>query len=513
MKTKIFQFNAILRTTRALLDDTRGIILPYVTVMLVVIVGVSVLALDGARYVNLQTQLQQGADALALAGAVELDRLPDAACRATTAINNYIQNVYGPTVGQNVTASSIRFLSSLPNSDRSAITSSNLVPNTSPDPDCTHGVTAGYVEVTVGLVSMDTILPASFISNLSGSNTVTTGAQAIAGNNRVICKTPPMYICNPYEQAGNTYTQATQNLLAAIADPAILRRQIQMKGDGSYGSGNFGYLNISANGANALMNAIGNVNSGQCFVQNSVDTQPGVISAANNAFNVRFDIYASNFSNSKNDPNYAPATSVRKGYVTTGGNACSGAPATVSTQAMGLPRDANIISTPSTTLGNGNWDCSTYWNTEHPVGTSGANVPPAGCANPATTSRYNVYQYEMSYLSDRSPGDPSAHPPIVGEIGAPVCNTQSLPANTIDRRMLYAAIVNCQCLAAGNCYPGAPTLNGNTTDVPVAAYGKFFLTEPVGGSGTSTTIYSELTSLAKPDDGSNTVFNSVQLYR
>ena len=56
-------------------DDTDGIILPYVTLLLVVIVGLSVLALDGSRYMSLQTQLQNGADALALAGAAELDRV------------------------------------------------------------------------------------------------------------------------------------------------------------------------------------------------------------------------------------------------------------------------------------------------------------------------------------------------------------------------------------------------------------------------------------------------------
>src|SRR3984957_20183092 len=51
--------------------DTDGIILPYVTIMLLAIVGLSVLALDGARFMSLQTQMQAGADALALAGAAE----------------------------------------------------------------------------------------------------------------------------------------------------------------------------------------------------------------------------------------------------------------------------------------------------------------------------------------------------------------------------------------------------------------------------------------------------------
>src|SRR6202790_569580 len=72
--------------------DTDGVILPYVTIMLVVIVGVSVLALDGSRYMRLQTQRRDGADALALAGAAELDRTPTAIQRAITAINILITN-------------------------------------------------------------------------------------------------------------------------------------------------------------------------------------------------------------------------------------------------------------------------------------------------------------------------------------------------------------------------------------------------------------------------------------
>src|SRR5262245_1809279 len=70
--------------------DTSGVILPYVTVMLVVIVGVSVLAIDGARVMSLQTQLQRSADAFALAGAAELDQGSSSITRATNAINNTV---------------------------------------------------------------------------------------------------------------------------------------------------------------------------------------------------------------------------------------------------------------------------------------------------------------------------------------------------------------------------------------------------------------------------------------
>src|SRR6266702_8995119 len=84
--------NTLANLARSFCADTQGLILPYVTMMLIVIIGVSVLALDGARYMTLQTQLQNGADALALAGAAELDRLPDARTRAVTAIDRLLAN-------------------------------------------------------------------------------------------------------------------------------------------------------------------------------------------------------------------------------------------------------------------------------------------------------------------------------------------------------------------------------------------------------------------------------------
>src|SRR6476646_5706932 len=92
MLSSLFPIKRIVRLIKVLKDDTTGIILPYVTMMLVVIIGVALLALDGARYMSLQTQLQNGADALALAGAAELDRLPDAETRAIRAIDNLVAN-------------------------------------------------------------------------------------------------------------------------------------------------------------------------------------------------------------------------------------------------------------------------------------------------------------------------------------------------------------------------------------------------------------------------------------
>src|SRR5260370_8888672 len=145
----------IAQSTKVFWGDTHGVILPYVTMMLVVIVGVSVLALDGSRYMSLQTQLQNGADALALAGAAELDRTPTAIGRAINAINSLISNssLFGNGSDRNVQVARIRFLGSLPARDSDPI----LPGNQTSDP-----TQAAFVEVTAEPIRLPTILPPSF---------------------------------------------------------------------------------------------------------------------------------------------------------------------------------------------------------------------------------------------------------------------------------------------------------------------------------------------------------------
>jgi Putative Flp pilus-assembly TadE/G-like len=161
----------IARLIKAFWGDTNGVILPYVTMVLVVIVGVSVLALDGSRYMSMQTQLQNGADALALAGAAELDRTPTAIERATNAVESLITNssLFGSGPGRNVQVARIRFLSSLPARDSDPI----LPANQTADPTL-----AAFIEVTAEPISLPTILPTAFFG---GSNVLAVGAQAVAG--------------------------------------------------------------------------------------------------------------------------------------------------------------------------------------------------------------------------------------------------------------------------------------------------------------------------------------------
>src|SRR5262249_17309467 len=109
------------------------------------------------------------------------------------------------------------------------------------------------------------------------------------------------------------------------------------------------------------------------------------------------------------------------------------------------------------------------------------------CASRSGVSRYEI---ERGYVHAVSPG---------GESGAPACYTGgNLPAAAPDRRTLHAAIINCQ------------SLEGETqSNVPVAAFGKFFLTLPLARAQTD--LYVEMVGLVRPGDGVR--YDVVQLYR
>jgi Flp pilus assembly protein TadG len=517
---------------RGLWTDTDGFILPYVTVLLIVIVGMSALALDGARYVSLQTQLQNGADQLALAAAAELNAQPDAIDRAnaalTTTLASFQQStLFGTGAYQTVTIASKYYLSDLPPS--AALPSDGTVPIPSSlhvTEDATGSLLAHFVEVTVTPVTTPTIFPVSFF----GGSTFSANATAVAGFHKNVCEFTPMYVCNPYEAIGNTdYDAATQALIDNdVADPnALAHRQMitLRRSPGDFNSpGNYGFLQVPSLGGGlggATRTALARVKPGTCLNASRADSQPGLGGGAlADAFNVRFDIYQSAMNAHKNDADYAPAPNVRKGYTyTTSGpqnGPCNATPAADPTQAMALPVD-NPAAIPPSPVGSGTWDFNTYWSVEHPgVAAPTVNGVLWGNTPPNLPSRYSVYNYEISVgttpapppntggLMDRSPGNPTASPVIRGEIGAPECST-STPA-PVNRRNIQAAIINCQALTAMGILGG-----GRQTNIPIAAFGKFFTLQP---ADTSTGNFNaEFTGLARTSDEPFPPPNTVQLYR
>src|SRR6516225_1940089 len=426
---------------RAFWNDTSGVILPYVTAMLVVIVGLSVLALDGARLMSLQTQLQNGADALALAGAAELDRLPDAETRARTAIQRLLTNstLFGSQAERTIAVTNIKFYRRLPASDASPMSAGTLA---------TRPANARFVSVTVRPVTLPTLLPAAFFG---GANTVTTAASAVAGFDQVVCGVTPIYVCNPYETAGMTYDQATEALQHAAANPTDQGRLIRLRqydGDAAYAAANYGFLSSPTLGSDdmSLIDSIAVFRPAACFLQRGVNFRPGLVRFVGDGFNVRFDIYEGAMSEKFNDSNYRPAQNVRKGYVVASGDenqkACTarrganwpiGSPPD---RVTGLPLDRTWPDVSS--MGEGNWDFDIYWQVNH--GDSGlqSNLNGSPASNADVPSRYRVYRYEIEQgrVADVSLG---------GESGAPVCYSGDL-FGTPDRRILHAAIVNCQSL-------------------------------------------------------------------
>src|SRR5215471_17822217 len=317
---------------------------------------------------------------------------------------------------------------------------------------------ARFVLVTVRPVTLPTILPAAFFG---GANTVTTAASAVAGFDQVVCGVTPIYVCNPYETAGMTYDEATEALQHAAANPSDqgrLMRLRQYDGNAPYAAEDYGFLSSPTLGSDEM---------------------------------------SANY----NDSNYRPAQNVRKGYVLAGGdenqNACTARPGanwpigSPPDQVTGLPLDRTWPDVGS--MGEGNWDFDRYWKVNHGDSGPPSNLNGGPASNAAVPSRYRVYRYEIEQgqVADVSLG---------GESGAPACYRGGDLSGTSDRRILHAAIVNCQSLQLGGEVQST---------VPVAAFGKLFLTLPLARSQTD--LYVEMVGLVRPGDGVS--FDVVQLYR
>jgi hypothetical protein len=159
-------------------------------------------------------------------------------------------------------------------------------------------------------------------------------------------------------------------------------------------------------------------------------------------------------------------------------------------------------------FGDGNWQRDVYWAVNHP----GVTQP----ANYATMSRYDVYRYEIANNLDVN-GNEQTAPSCYSDVANP---PDTHPDR--DRRLVYVAVVNC--------LENAGAL-GAGENVPVKAYAKVFLVEPVGHtvftdeertSGTVTVKWPdidpadlpiEIVDVVKPNDESGHLHVYPVLYR
>ncbi|MDX8526633.1 pilus assembly protein TadG-related protein [Mesorhizobium sp. MSK_1335] len=511
----------MLRTIREFWDDQRGIAMILVAIMLPVIVGFALLAIDMSRANNLHNDLQKATDAFALAGAAELDGSTGSWARAERAMATLVHNESnfstsgrftlaagqpGGTANCNSAGNiSWCFLKAIPAADSTQITAANLATYLADADPAIGQLETQFIQVTVAPNGFDAIFPASFISGNAADNSFTVGAVAVAGFVSGVCDFTPVFICNPYEMDANgTNTAGGYTLKQAVSDPAVRRRLIELRkvGNGAAaGPGNFGFLEPPAgvgNGAQALAETIATSKPIGCYESGHVSTKTGQNAGpVQDAFNVRFGIRATG--GGFNSAVYGPASNVRKGAVPSSkGNQCPqfnqltfNGPGN-----MGLPRDAT---TPymNGRMGDGNWNLSGYWSTNF----SSASHPSSW--DTTKPSRYDVYKYEIAQglVGTASTG---------GEVGTPA-NACQPPVTSVDRRLLYGAILNCNALeAAGN------DLSGHSTNLPVEAFGSFFLTEPVPSASDDASVMVELVDVTGAN-GQGTlnsfVRDEAQLYR
>jgi Flp pilus assembly protein TadG len=492
----------MLRVLRKFWKDQRGVAMILVAIMLPALIGFAVLAVDLSRANGLHNDLQKGIDALALAGAGELDGRPDSITRADRAITNLIANrTLFSTSGSHQIALAdvtVTYLTGIPASDDIGLDANGVDANgvnwASTDPEA-----VSFAEVTVnadGAGGFEAIFPVGFNA---GNDTMDIRPQAVAGFQTSVCDFTPIFICNPYENDPN------HTLQEAAADPNLRRRLIEVRkvGNGAAaGPGNFGFLQPPdgvGNGAKGLAETIATSKPRGCYGQKGVDTKTGQNAGpVQDAFNVRFGIRATG--GGFNTAEYGPAANVRKGAKKTSGGAgqCPAMNQLTFGLAgnMGLPRDQ---SQPylNGRMGDGNWPLSTYWSTNF-----GSSIPMPQSWSSTKPTRYEVYKYEQSagLVNHASTG---------GETGTPA-NACPSAITSIDRRLLYGAILNCNALeAAGN------DLSGHSVGVPVAAFGSFFITEPVMSAADDASVMVELVDISAGGQGTLDQFvrNEAQLYR
>lgn len=480
------------------LKSDSGYALVLTLLFMPVFIGMSLLVIDISRGNNAHSDLQAAADALALAGARELDGGVDSIDRAIDAMTNISNTVsfLGRTdeaaataltfqVGGDVeSAFTVVFLSDLPVSDDTPLTQAFLTANAVTNAVGAEQGDARFVYVRAQSRDLSPFF-GLFFEGVTQVADVPVAAQAVATFRSAACDVTPLFICNPFE--GEI---ADDSLQVAFAEGRLHGRLIRLlpRGTGTAFPGNFGLLSSAeGNGVDTLREIFATGGNRTCYDSGLVETQPGRPAAVRTGINVRFDMYDGPMNANRSDAAYAPAANVRKGFfLESGNNWCNADASENPAWAQGFPDNAlmPVVPTSGASIGQGDWDLPGYWTVNHP----GQALPPvtANSRNGMVTlapgaqmaSRYDIYRYEIesatypnNLVANLSAGDPAS--PGSGESGLPQCTgtpTTSLStARDSDRRIVFAAIIDCLANAD----------NAGRTTLPVNSFASIFLVNPM----------------------------------
>jgi Flp pilus assembly protein TadG len=310
-------------TPRRFLRAEDGYALVLSLVFLPAFLGITLLMIDVGRGNNAQTGTQAAVDALALAGARELDREPGARDRARLAMAEVTNTVGlletvpggGAQTLQYTGASDplieVTFLSAIPPSDDDPINATWITNNTA-----TSDANAEFVHVRVVLEDFDSL----FRRIASGiTNDVRIGATATATNRQgTTCDLPTLFMCSPTPSGVNPVTAFDQGWFHA--------RLLRLREDSN--RGNFDFLDPGpAYGLSTMNNQIygdnflADRNRLQCVTAPSqVQTTTGNRNSLNAHFNTRFGLYENQGGGTRNQ-GFPSDVFVRKGYNM---NGCTG---------------------------------------------------------------------------------------------------------------------------------------------------------------------------------------------
>jgi Flp pilus assembly protein TadG len=488
-------------------NDHRGYVIALTLISMPLLVGFSLLVIDVGRSSNLHTDLQNAVDAMALAGARELDGRDDAIERSKAAVEKLANTAAfggggtGMSLGSNVVVSydavddaastvTLTFLKAIPDNDNDPIPGSMVT---------TDSNDASYARVRSKEQAMQTIFPMPVGLN---RNTINVSAEAVAVYRASACDVTPIFICNPYEPAGNNSQtvseQAAKDLHNNFAAGKLYGRQIELHSTSSSspGPGNFGFLRTPlGNGASVLAEALATGNPGTCYTRDNLDTETGAKAGPiADGVNTRFGFYSSSFNKDKGDGRYRPAQNVRSAQQQSGKACDTYSPEMVGstvgdiTKAVPLGYGAAMAPIGGGKISSGNnWQYGAYWGvaqggTTPSVSTilsSHSSYPPQATGTPTQPSAYDVYRYELNNAALLNHASPN------GEIGTSPKGGQCYSGPDLsnytadeygDRREIFSAIVNCAYEAS------VDHLNGHKATQSVA-FARLFLTKPAVKDG------------------------------
>ncbi len=467
--------NVPLRLLSSAARDQTGQILVCFAVLLPIMLGLIGLSLEGGRYLMLNSQLQDLADAAALAGAKELDGASDSIIRATNAAENALTN---DTWWSDIATGGIQIVDP-------PVFYSALKGQPTNEPSLYDVVTADPTQAAYIKVTTVTRQVMPVFLTAVGASSIHTNATATAGSNYVACNVQPLMLCNPNEP--NDFTATTGQLFGFTPVGG---------GDQQLSPGDFSLLDPSGtvrSGSTAIRNLLSQQTPNFCYVDKVSPRSELSAQTAADGINVRFDMRPQG-NNQLSGLDQTPAPNVIKGLLP--GDSCNwnNSPQVVNAQLPGdtdMIRNGNLLTGRAMDMNAAN----AYWNYHH-----GANWPAS------LRTRYAAYLLERG-VTGAAPAWAQGT-----EVAAPQCApADRLSSRDDSRRIISVAIVNCR----------ANDIKADTVvSVRSNVYADFFLTVPVYSGSISAphgylpnTIYAEFVRMITPQTDRSKLHHIVQLYR